>query len=276
MIYLILAIISAAANGVIFRLSQNVVKNRFSMLAGGYLACLLLALAHMYPAALVPEVPGLELTFAMGLVSGGIFLGGFIMMQYCVRTEGVVMSAVFSKLGLLVPTVMSVVLFGERPTLLQGLGFALAIAAILLMNLEKGSGGVSLALIVLLLLNGSCDSTAKIFEEVGNPALMDHFLVYSFFFALVLNVLLVLWKRERPGWKDLACGCALGIPNYFVARFLLKAVAEIPAVIVYPTYSVGSIILASAAGLVLFREKITRRQGAAMAVIMAALVLLNV
>ena len=276
MFYLILAIVGAAANGVVFRLSQGVVKNRFSMLAGGYLTCLLLALVHMYPVALVPEVRGLGLTFVMGLVSGGIFLGGFIMMQYCVRTEGVVMSAVFSKLGLLVPTVMSVVLFGERPTLLQGLGFVLAVAAILLMNLEKGSGGVSLALIFLLLLNGSCDSTAKIFEEIGSPALMDHFLVYSFFFALVFNVALVLWNRERPGWKDLAFGCAVGIPNYFVARFLLKAVAEIPAVIVYPTYSVGSIILAAAAGLVLFREKITPRQGIAMAVIMAALVLLNI
>ena len=230
MLYLILSIVCAAANGIVFRLSQGVVKNRFSMLAGGYLSCLLLGLAYLYPAPLAPQVPGLGLTFGMGLVSGGIFLGGFIMMQYCVRTRGVVLSAVFSKLGLLVPMVVSMALFGERPTVLQGLGFVLAVAAILLMNLEKGGGGASLALVLLLVLNGSCDSTAKIFEEIGDPALTDHFLVYSFFFALVFNVALVLYKKERPGWRDLAFGLALGVPNYFVARFLLKTVGELPEI----------------------------------------------
>ena len=70
-------------------------------------------------------------------------------------------------------------------------------------------------------------------------------------------------------------GLLIGIPNYFSARFLLKAVENLPAVIAYPTYSVATIIVVTLAGCCIFKEKLGRKQWLGMAVILVALVLLN-
>ena len=278
MFYLILAILSGTANSLIFRVSGGRVKSKFSMLASNYLICLGLALFHLFPAPVIPQAEDLSRTALLGLVNGFLFLCGFVMIQRNTRVHGVVLTAIFSRLGVLVPTLLAVTLFHEVPSAVQIGGFLLALAAILLMNLEKGSGfrGFQLALVVMLLFNGSCDAMAKVYEQFGSPALSEHFLVYSFFFALLFNVLLVLYQKERPGLADFCFGALLGVPNYYVARFLLRAVENLPAVIVYPTFSVGTIVVTAAAGVIFFHEKINRRQAVAIGMILVALVLLNV
>ena len=278
MFYLLLAVLSGTANSLIFRVSGGRVKSKFSMLAANYLICLGLALFHLFPAPVLPQSQGMGRTALLGLVNGLLFLGGFVMIQRNTRVHGVVLTAIFSRLGVLVPTALAVVLFHEVPTALQICGFLLALAAIFMMNLEKGTGlrGIQIALVVMLLLNGGCDAMAKVYEQWGSPTLSEQFLVCSFFFALLSNLLLVLYKGERPGLPDFCFGALLGIPNYYVARFLLRAVERLPAVIVYPTFSVGTIVVTTAAGVLLFHEKISRRQGAAIGMILVALVLLNV
>lgn len=278
MLYLLLAILSGTANSLIFRVSGGRVKSKFSMLAANYLVCLALALYYLVPDPVFPQNNGLGRTALLGLVNGFLFLCGFVMIQRNTKVHGVVLTAIFSRLGVLVPTALAVTLFREVPTPVQVLGFLLALAAILMMNGEKGTGsrGFRLALVVMLLLNGSCDAMAKVYEQFGSPALSEHFLVYSFFFALLFNVLLVLYQRERPGLTDFCFGALLGIPNYYVARFLLRAVESLPAVIVYPSFSVGTIVVTTAAGVLLFREKISRRQAVAIGMILIALVLLNI
>lgn len=53
------------------------------------------------------------------------------------------------------------------------------------------------------------------------------------------------------------------------------ALPHLPAVIVYPAYSVMTIVVISIVGAVLFKEKLSRKKAAAIALIFLALVLLN-
>ena len=75
--------------------------------------------------------------------------------------------------------------------------------------------------------------------------------------------------------KELTAGVLAGIPNYFSSWFLLQSLQRLPAMLVYPAQSVGTILLVTAAGALLFREKLTRREWAGFALILAALVLLD-
>jgi len=128
----------------------------------------------------------------------------------------------------------------------------------------------------MLLAGGGGDAMSKVFEQMGNPTLSEQFLFYTFAAALILCAALAVYKKERPGLRDLFFGLLVGIPNYFSARFLLKALGHLPAVIVYPTYSVATIVTVTLAGLVFFRERLGKRQKIAIAIILAALVLLNI
>ena len=65
------------------------------------------------------------------------------------------------------------------------------------------------------------------------------------------------------------------MPNFMSSRFLLMALESMPAVIVYPSYSVGAILTVTIAGVSVFGEKLGKRQWLAMVLILAALVMLN-
>ena len=277
--YLFLAILSSALIAVIMRLSSGKVHANLSMLAANYLVCLLLAAAFGKFQVFPVTQPGFPLTVIMGGVNGALYLLGFVLLQYNTRKNGVVLSSVFIKLGLLVPMVLSVFLFREIPTWVQTVGFVLAVAAIVLINYEKDAGGKrngKLFLVLMLLAGGAGDAMSKVFSVYGAQSLGDAFLFYTFLSALVLCVLAAASGKERPHPAALLFGFLVGIPNFFSARFLLLALGRLPAVIVYPTYSVATLLLVTLAGVAAFRERLKKKQWIALVIILAALVLLNV
>lgn len=278
MLYLLLAIASSAMVSISMRLSERKVSGEVSMFVVNYMVCLTMAGVYMGFGNLITQEKGLLMAAGLGSINGVFYLLGFVMLKLSIQRNGVVLSATFMKLGLLVPMVISVGLFGEIPSILQSVGFLMAVAAIILINFEQEETSMSfkLGLILLVLLGGGGDAMAKIFEEFGNPALSEHFLFFIFAVALVLCVGLMLYKKERLGLNDLIFGLLVGIPNYFSARFLLKALGYLPAVIVYPTYSVATICTVTLTGLIFFKEKLGKRQKIAIGVILVAMILLNI
>ena len=277
MIYLILAVISSMLVSVCMRLSEGRAKNNISMLAVNYAMCSVMSLFYAGSLRLFPSESGLSVAVILGIVSGAMYLGSFMLLQWNIRVNGVVLPATFMKLGVIVPTLTSILAFGEVPRAAQIAGIVLAIAAILIIQLEKGSGKAknALGLVILLIAGGSTDVLSKIYEELGSSALSDQYLLYTFFVALVLCGLVAAYKKQRLTVSDVAFGLLVGVPNYFSARFLLLSLSAVPAVIAYPTYSVGTIVLITLVGKVFFKERLSRRQIMAMGVILVALILLN-
>jgi len=278
MIYLLLAVISSALVSVAMRLSTNKIKGNIAMLVVNYLFCMVLAAGFTGVDKLIPLGDGAKGTVLMGAVNGVLYLVSFIMFQVNVRRNGVVLSSTFMKLGLLVPMVLSVFLFGELPTTVQIVGFVIAIVAILMINLEKDNGGngFKIGLILLLLCGGMADAMSKVFEEVGKSSFSEQFLFYTFAVALVLCIGVMVYKKQHIGKKELAFGIMVGIPNFFSAKFLLKSLETVDAVIAYPSFSVATILIVTLVGVAAFKEKLKKRQWAALCIILVALVLLNI
>ena len=279
MIDLILAILTSAMISVTMRVSTDRVGGSRYVLAANYLVCSLLGLLYAgFGAAAAAQPAEVWKTAGLGLVYGILLLTAFIVLQSNIRRYGVVLSSMFMKLGLLVPILLSVLVFGEQPTVLQLAGFALAIGAILLINLKKEGteGGFGFLLILLLLLGGGADAMGKIYEVYGAADLSGLFLFLSFAFAFALCMATVVKQREKLSLQAVMFGVLIGIPKFFSTQFLLSALTKLPAVVVYPTFSVGSMLLVTLSGVLFFREKPGRRQWIAMAAVIAALILLNI
>lgn len=278
MLYLLLAIACSALVSVLMRVSAEKVKGNIGMLAVNYVMCLLLAGAFAGGGDAAAGTPGVAKAVFMGIINGVLYLLGLVLLQFNVKKNGAVLSATFMKLGLLVPMAVSICFFGELPALWQVIGFALAVAAIFLINAggDKSDAGMKAGLILLLLACGGADTMSKVFEELGNVRWAEHFLLVTFATALLLCAVLMLVKQEPPDRWGILFGLLIGIPNYFSARFLLRSLEHVAAVIVYPTYSVAVILVVTVAGLLLFKEKLTKRQWFAVAIILFALILLNI
>ncbi|MBQ6075700.1 MAG: EamA family transporter [Lachnospiraceae bacterium] len=287
MFFLILAASSSAALTLVLKLFRDPEANRFGILLGNYLTCALIAFLQM------PEKSGLfavsSSTLIMSLIGGFLFVAGLVMIQTSVGRNGATLTAAFSKLGLIVPLLISFLFFQEVPSLLNLAGVGLAAAAILLITFgAKEAGGVpaaggeraSLAILLLTLLaNGCAESMAKIFSRLGNQREDTRYFFFLFLTAALLTFLLAAAEKKKSGrrlrGRELAAGILAGIPNYFCSYFLLKALLDLPATLAYPAFSVGSILLVTAAGALFFREKLSRRQLAGLGLILGALILLN-
>ena len=279
--FLLLAILCSSSVSIAMRLGTDKVKNNYGMLSMNYLACMLLGVFNSGFGKLLPMgESGFAACLGLGLLQGFIYLVAFVLMQRNIQRSGVVLASVFMKLGLLVPMLLSVLCFGEVPGAVQILGFALAVIAIIMINLNGGDSRdgrrAGLGLVLLLLAGGSADSMSKVYEELGSAALKDQFLLYTFLFALVLCLVLTKAKGQRIGRNELIYGFLVGVPNYYSSHFILRALERLEAVIVYPSFSVGTLLAVTLAGVLFFRERLRRLQWVAVALILVALVLLNI
>lgn len=279
MLYLVLAIASSALLAVIMRVSERYSRNDMTMLAANYLMCALASVAYAGGVSMPADTTGMGLTVGVGLVNGALYLAGFVLLKWNITRSGVVLPSTFMKLGVLVPTVAAMLIFGEQPRITQLIGVAVALGAILLIQgvggKGEGSGGLG-GLILLMLCGGTADTMSKVYETWGNPALKNHFLLFTFLVALMLCAALCILRRQKVTLMDALWGLLLGVPNYYSARFLLLSLEEVSAVVAYPTFSVGTIVLVTLVGALIFREKLGRRKMAALGMVMAALALMNV
>lgn len=278
MVYLLLAILSSATIAITMRLSSGKIRGHFSMVATNYLVCAVLGALYSDFSFLAKAESGVPLTIGMAALNGVILLGGMLLLQSSTRKHGIVLSSLFMKLGLLVPFVMSIVFFHEVPTWLQITGFCVASGAIVLFNLQKEAKNsrFGIGLLLLLLCNGGADALVKIFEEIGPAALADVFLCFSFLVAFVLCITLVIAKKERPDGKSLLFGALVGGANFFSFKFLLTALTQLPAVVIFPTFSVAAMLVVTLIGVIFFRERLSKRQWLAFAAVIASLVMLNI
>lgn len=201
------------------------------------------------------------------------------MYQYSISRNGVVMSSTFMKLGVLVPTMLAIIVFGEQPGAMQAAGICLAVAAIIAVNRKDAVNNTVTSprtLVLLLLVGGSGDAMSKIYEELAPAEYSLQYLLYTFAVALVLCTGTALLRGQKLTRDDMLFGCLVGIPNYYSARFLLQSLSYVPAIIAYPVFSVGTIALAGAAGVLVFHETMTRRQWIAVGIIIISMILLNI
>lgn len=280
MLYLLMAILSSAMVSILMRISEKYVRGRMVMFCANYAACMATSLIYMGDIRSLVFEPGTEIAVILGTVTGFLYLAAFVLLQKNINCNGVIFSGAAMKLGgVLIPTIAAILLFQERMKWLQFAGAVLAVAAIVLINMEKGevnTGGRKQWLAVLLLVSGFADTMANIFDKTGPSVLKNLYLFCTFFTALLIVLALALRKRQRITAADLLYGLLIGIPNYYSSRFLLLSLGSVPAVVAYPVFSVGTIIVISTAGAVFFHEKLSRHKKGALLLILASLVLLNI
>lgn len=278
MIYLILAIVSSSLVSIVMRTSEKHIRGNYGILAVNYCLCAFMAAIYSGVDNLFPKTEGIEFTLGLGIGTGVLYLAGLLLIKINIQKNGVVLSTIFQKLGLLVQLFISIAFFGEKPEVLQVIGIILCLIAVIFINFEKEQTGIrfKLGLLLILIASGLCDGMSKVHEELGNANLSEHFLFYTFTVALLLCIILIIAQKEKIGVAELGFGVLLGVPNFFSCRFLLKALNDVAAVVAYPTFSVATVVVVTLSGLLVFKERLSKKQWLSMGMILVALVLLNV
>jgi drug/metabolite transporter (DMT)-like permease len=131
-------------------------------------------------------------------------------------------------------------------------------------------------LILLLVGIGIIDFSLKIFERNFPKVEKGTFVFLMFFFAFVYTLtklIITNFKFEKETYK---IGLLLGLPNVLSIHFLLAALGQLPAIVVFPIQNIGVIVFTAISAYLIWREKINNYGLIALLIGIIAIVLLKI
>jgi len=300
MVFLLLAIICTTSLNVFFKVSESKNSNRYAVTSFNCLSALIISYIFIlgqkvfdpsWFEALFAEF-GNSVSSSIKLSSAAspafaillAILGGIVtyiclyILQLSTARNGSAMTITFNKVGVMIPAILSVIFFGEVPRTMQIIGILIAVLSIVMIYFKKEEASIitlKLALFGTLFFGGFLDFISKIYEFYGTEQFQGLFVFYLYFFSTILAFIAMMKKNKKISRSDVVFGLITGIPMQFISQFLLKALTSVPAFIVFPLYSVGAILLVNLINLLFFKEKLSKRQFAAIGMMIVATVLLN-
>ena len=280
MIPLLLTILCSTSIALILKHNDTKSGNAIVLLCGNYFIAAIVSLYF-----LVSTSDNYFSTYSLlfGLVLGIFFVISFFAFARAVGVAGTALATVSSRLSVILPLALSIIIFGEKPNIFQIGGFIFTLITIYLFykSLQiEGSKKISyrsyIFLILVLVGIGINDFCMKIFQEWRTPAEKPLFIFAIFSSAFVITFSVILMRKIRPTKSVFRLGMLLGIPNMFSTFFMLAALNQLSAIVVYPVTNIGIIILTSVLAFMIWREKLNRFGQLALLTGVTAIVLMGV
>ena len=207
MFYLIAGFICSALVSIVLKISDRKEYDRYGMLAVNYLTCLIPFLISQRNKSFPSFDSDFIFCLLLALINGAMYLTGMAINQMNVKRNGAVLQASFARLGVMVPTCLAIVFFGERPSLLQAGGIIVVLAAFCIMNIRKKNEDEKSAktkpafflLLMGLLFGGLADSMLKVFEEFGSSSLDEWFMGLTFISAAIMCIIMTVAGKGKIG-----------------------------------------------------------------------------
>jgi len=235
-------------------------------------------------ADLFKTVAGAEPTAAGSIAFGGVlgaftgifYIAGLIAMQKSIEKNGPSPTAIFGRLGILIPILISIILWKEIPTTVCWIGIVVAFAALIVFNYDGGFK-FNILLIIVWFTMGMGELMNKLFTQWCLAEYKPLFLFSIFFSAFLLCTIWIVTSKEKKRFtlKEGVMGMGIGIVNLCSSVFIIRALEFLPSNIVYPVLCSGAILVVALASRAFFGEKLGKKGLVALGLTVISLVLVN-
>jgi len=216
--------------------------------------------------------------------TGSMFIITFFLFARSSQKAGVSITAVSSKISVILPVVAGFLWFQDSLSFYKVLGIVLGVTSFyfIFYNGKALRFDYRYVLLPLMLLigNGVNDTLVKFVQYNFLNGDENIFIEVVFTISLIiggvyLTVMIILGK-ESLHLKSVIFGLFLGAINFFGAWFFLKSMNLFQASFLFPVVNVSVVVLSTLAGIVIFKENLKKINlvGILMAVI--AIVLISI
>lgn len=281
MIYIVLAIITSTLIIIAFKVSDNFKVDIRQAIVINYLVAFIAGLIMVMPGNelfSVYEKPWYGISWLIGLS----LIVAFVLFGLTTSKTGVSITAISSRMSVIIPVTLGFVAFHDTLNSLKILGIAVALVAFFLTFYStetKKKSVLSFLPLMLFFAVGINDSLIKVAEYhyVGDD--FELFLSLAFFHAFLIGIIFIGRQIVKTGFsilpKNIFAGLILGLLNWFSTLFFLKGLSEFEVSFFVPVYNVGVVVLAAISGFLLFREKISLRKAIGIGLAVVAILLLS-
>lgn len=288
MIALLLSILSSSAIYVAFKLFGKYKITTLNALIVNYFTAFLLGLLFQgnFSLEAVLEIPAKD-WFYGSIVLGAMFIVVFSLMVITTQKGGMSVVSVASKMSVAIPVIFVIIYYKESLGLLKIVGIALALVSVYLVSVRKRDGlSIDMKYFIFPLMvflgSGIIESSIKFLENTYVPD--DEISLFSastFFFAFVTGIAFYSLKKLRKTSnfkrKDVLGGFLLGIPNYFSIYFFILAlrIDGLDSSSIFIINNVSIVLLSTLLGIVIFKEKIIRKNWIGIAIAVLSIMLIT-
>ena len=200
-------------------------------------------------------------TFLFGSMLGVMFVFSFFSFAKAVEAAGTALASVSSRLSVIISITLSIIIYKEIPNVFQAVGFVTAFITLYFFyrsltykRVRKLEKIHYVYLLVVLVGIGFNDFLLKVFNQWRPSEEKSFFLLSIFGSAFIYTLVYSLVKKNRIEKKTIITGAILGVPNVFSSFFLIDALKQIPAIIVFPSSNISIIILTAIGAFLFWKE----------------------
>ena len=267
-----------------------------------------LVAAGFYWALVLPtELPDRSVT-TLAVVGGVVFFVAYLILTQLIRRSGLSITISVVQLAVLIPVLAGVIIWGERPNLLQGVGVLFAVGALPLLGMasavrsedqspdidsfapdsaapsdDTGPAAKTRNIKGMLLtgsqlcLTGGAMMVLQAVNHVGTGE-GHRVLFFAILFAVALVGTSVAWLilERRISGADILFGLFLGSWNTIHGFMLVDAMSTLPGAVVFPFVSVVSMLLSVLAAVRIWGERLERAGKIGIALALVAVLFINI
>lgn len=264
MFYLPLTIFLSALIVVTFKIFSRAGVNSKQAIVVNYFIAILCGFYSLGDDFKISEVVS-QSWFPFAIIAGVTLILVFQVFALSTQKAGIAVTAVSSKMSLVIPVSIGLFFYGDHFNVLILVGIMLSLAAFYLTFRRKGDRTHSKYFYLPLLLfigNGCNDSLLKHAEKIyiGGQTLM--FLTVAFSASFIIGLIIIAFSRfvlnEKLQLKNLAPGIWLGLLNWGSTYFFLLGLKYYDSVVFFPIMNVSIVLISAIAGYIFFKERLSR------------------
>ncbi len=285
MIYLLLSILFNAVLFVIIKLFAKFNIDALQALVVNYFVAFLVGLFFL-DSSIVPKEIISEDWFNGSLLLGFVFISTFYATTLTSQRNGLSVASVASKMSVIIPISLGVILYNENLGFIKIIGILLALVAVYFTS-KKETGEVQQASnllypILVFIGAGTIDASLKYLQTFHVPSeKIGLFSSVTFFCAFTVGILTIVFLTLRGkiqfAGRNILGGIALGLPNYFSLYFLVKMleVKAFESATLFTIHNIAIVIVSTFAGILFFKERISIRNAFGIGLALFALFLVT-
>lgn len=285
MIYLLLSILFNAVLFVIIKLFAKFNIDALQALVVNYFVAFLVGLFFLDSSIVLTEIIT-EDWFKGSILLGFVFISTFYATTLTSQRNGLSVASVASKMSVIIPISLGVILYNENLGFIKIIGILLALVAVYFTS-KKETGEVQQASnllypILVFIGAGTIDASLKYLQTFHVPSdKIGLFSSVTFFCAFTVGILTILFLTLRGkiqfAGRNILGGIALGLPNYFSLYFLVKMLEAkaFESATLFTIHNIAIVIVSTFAGILFFKERISMRNAFGIGLALFALFLVT-
>lgn len=224
--------------------------------------------------------------FKGSILLGFVFISTFYATTITSQRNGLSVASVASKMSVIIPIILGVILYNETLGMIKILGILLALIAVYFTS-KKETGEIQQASnllfpILVFIGAGTIDSSLKYLQTFHVPSnQIGLFSSVTFFCAFSVGVLTLLFLslngKIKFAGRNILGGIALGLPNFFSLYYLVKMLEAkaFESATLFTIHNIAIVLVSTFVGILFFKEKISMRNAIGIGLALFALFLVT-